>query len=142
MTGILVTFFGIVILVNFIMARAAVSTFGGTVVDNSYVASQKFNGWLADDRRQRMLGWVVTTTLAPDRHIEIGVETSGDGPTPSRLVATLRHPLGRSPERRLEFVSAGHDRLRSTLPVPEGRWIVHFSLRSGQQRYAWIEEFR
>ena len=46
MTAILVAFFGVVIVVNFVMARYAVATFGGTVVDNSYVASQEFNGWL------------------------------------------------------------------------------------------------
>jgi nitrogen fixation protein FixH len=34
MTTILVAFFGVVIAVNFFMARMAVGTFGGTVVDN------------------------------------------------------------------------------------------------------------
>ena len=45
MTAILVGFFSTVIAVNVYMAHAAISTFGGTVVDNSYVASQEFNGW-------------------------------------------------------------------------------------------------
>ncbi|MGE0776676.1 MAG: FixH family protein, partial [Sphingomonadaceae bacterium] len=47
MAIILIAFFGVVIAVNFYMARMAIGTFGGTVVDNSYVASQRFNGWLA-----------------------------------------------------------------------------------------------
>ena len=46
MAMILVTFFGIVIAVNITMARYASSTFGGLVVDNIYVASLNFNGWL------------------------------------------------------------------------------------------------
>jgi nitrogen fixation protein FixH len=47
MTGILVAFFGVVMTVNFTMAYVAISGFGGTVVDNSYVASQNYNRWLA-----------------------------------------------------------------------------------------------
>ena len=41
MTAILVGFFAIVISVNLFMARAAIGSFGGVVVDNSYVASQR-----------------------------------------------------------------------------------------------------
>src|SRR3546814_8818871 len=47
MTAILIAFFAAVIAVNMLMATVAVRSFGGTVVENSYVASQKFNGWLA-----------------------------------------------------------------------------------------------
>ena len=46
MFATLVVFFGIVIAVNFTMASYATTTFGGLVVENSYVASQKFNRWL------------------------------------------------------------------------------------------------
>ena len=56
MTGILVAFFGVVVSVNVFMAQAAISTFDGTVVDNSYVASQKFNGWLDKAEAQKALG--------------------------------------------------------------------------------------
>ena len=55
----MVAFFGVVIAVNLLMAHYAVSTFSGTVVDNSYVASQEFNGWLGAARAQRALGWTV-----------------------------------------------------------------------------------
>ena len=48
MAIILVSFFGVVIVVNLVMARLAVSTFGGVVVENSYVASQEFNRWLEE----------------------------------------------------------------------------------------------
>ena len=46
MAAIFVTGFGIVIAVNVAMASLAVESFHGTVVDNSYVASQSYNGWL------------------------------------------------------------------------------------------------
>jgi len=62
MTGIVVALFGVVIAVNVLMASYAIGTFGGTVVDNSYVASQRFNSWLAEARTQRDLGWNVDAT--------------------------------------------------------------------------------
>ena len=55
MTAILCAFFGVVIAVNILMATIATRTFGGVVVENSYVASQEYNGWLAQSRRQRDL---------------------------------------------------------------------------------------
>jgi len=43
---IIVAFFAVVIGVNLFMATQASATFGGVVVENSYVASQEFNKWL------------------------------------------------------------------------------------------------
>ena len=48
-TIIMVAFFAVVIAVNLLMARYATSTFGGVVVENSYVASQNFNKWLDEE---------------------------------------------------------------------------------------------
>ena len=41
----------------------AIGTFGGTVVDNSYVASQNYNRWLADADEQEALGWKTKAAL-------------------------------------------------------------------------------
>ena len=77
MAAILIAFFGVVMTVNFIMARFALSTFGGTVVDNSYVASQSFNEWLAESRAQKALGWTVTVTSAPDDRAIVDARDAG-----------------------------------------------------------------
>ena len=67
MTAILVAFFAVVIAVNFTMARFAMSTFGGKVVENSYVASQHYNVWLAraEANRERKTGHGVTSHIRP-----------------------------------------------------------------------------
>lgn len=54
--AIAVAFFGVVIVVNVVMATRAVGTFPGLEVDNSYVASQTFD---KDRAAQVALGWVV-----------------------------------------------------------------------------------
>ena len=56
-TAILLGWFGVVVTVNLFMASLATQGFGGVVVKNSYVASQKFNGWLDAAREQEALGW-------------------------------------------------------------------------------------
>ena len=43
MLAAMLGFFGVVIAVNVVMATLAAKTFSGTVVDNSYVASQQRN---------------------------------------------------------------------------------------------------
>ena len=49
-------FFGTIITVNLAMAYYANSTWSGLVVKNTYVASQEFNGKVADVRRKRLWG--------------------------------------------------------------------------------------
>ncbi len=56
MMMIMVAFFGVIVAVNFNMARLASSTWTGLVVENSYVASQHFNDELMQARAQRETG--------------------------------------------------------------------------------------
>ena len=60
MAAILVGGFAIVISVNMFMAYKATHDFGGVVVENSYVASQKYNEWLNQAEREKALGWEVS----------------------------------------------------------------------------------
>jgi nitrogen fixation protein FixH len=132
MTAIIVAFFGVVIAVNVVMAYYAASTFSGTVVDNSYVASQEYNGWLAEARAEARLGWTTTFALDDARHPEITV-TAGGAPL-GYLTATgvAQHPLGRAPDINLHFVSTGDGRLRARELLPPGRWQVHVEVHHGR----------
>ena len=77
MLALMLAFFGTVVAVNFVMATLAVRTFGGTVVDNSYVASQRYNHWLDQARAQRALGWTADLSLDPDRHVAAAIVARG-----------------------------------------------------------------
>lgn len=129
MTAILIAFFSVVVAVNFLMASYAVGTFGGTVVDNSYVASQRFNGWLAEARAQQRLGWSVIVGVGGDGLVSIAPR-GPSGPLNAALVtATAAHPLGRVPEKALTFrpVAAGH--LIAAEKLPKGRWLLRIEVR-------------
>jgi nitrogen fixation protein FixH len=126
--AIFVAFFAVVIAVNIGMAVAASRTFGGLVVENSYVASQKFNGWLKEARTERALGWAVLTSRRPDDRVEVRLSAPGASLDGAQVSATVLHPLGRAPERALEFRQTGNGLFESVQPLPAGRWIVHLSI--------------
>lgn len=140
MLAILTAFFGTVMTVNFVMAYYATRTFGGTVVDNSYVASQEFNQWLAAARTQERLGWAHRASLDEKRHVTLSASTAEGKPLAVMSVMGLaRHPLGREADIQLHFVAAGPGIFRSATPLPAGRWLVHLTIRSGSDEARLIE---
>ena len=125
MAAILVAFFGVVIVVNLVNARYASSTFGGVVVENSYVASQGFNRWLDEAKNEQALGWDAVTTWRPDGRVIVAVRGA---PAGTVLKAMARHPLGRLPDRALTFDRTANGQYLSRQALPEGRWDVRLTL--------------
>jgi nitrogen fixation protein FixH len=126
MATILMAFFAIVIAVNVAMARYASSTFGGVVVENSYVASQQFNHWLDEAAKADAQGLRASVTRTADDHVSITF--AGESPSGKRLNAVARHPLGRMGDRTLRFTSAGQGRFVSREALPAGRWRLRIEL--------------
>jgi len=132
MTGILVGFFGVVMAVNFTMASFASSTFGGIVVENSYVASQEFNGWLDEAEAEKALGWEAVTAWRPDGRLAVTVTGAPEG---LKVIAIARHPLGRLPDQHLAFAPLGNGRYLSDKELPAGRWTLRLELSDGSHRW-------
>lgn len=133
MTAILVAFFGVVIAVNVTMATFATRTFGGQVVENSYVASQEYNRWLAAARTQGRLGWTITSRLAADRHVIVSISEKG-----AKVSGFARHPLGREADVQLTFGPG----TRSNQALPPGRWALHLLVRKWPDEARLIESVR
>lgn len=121
-------FFGIVVTVNFTMAWFASSTFGGTVVDNSYVASQKFNGWLKTSREQEKLGWTPSLSLNASRHPVLAVSIGGTAQPGFTATGTAHHPLGRAPDVPLLFDAGADGELVGRTALPPGRWYARITI--------------
>ena len=126
--AMLAGFFGVIVVVNLIMASYAVSTFGGVVVENSYVASQHFNRWLEEARRSEELGWKAAVDRLPDGSLAVAL---AGAPAEVRLTGTAHHPLGSLPDTVLSFVPDGAGGFRTARPLPAGRWIIRLEGRSG-----------
>lgn len=139
MLAILLGFFGVVVGVNMTMATLAMKTFGGTVVDNSYVAGQRFNTWLGEARAQERLGWRTRLRLDADRRVTVALS---DGSAPlagADVTAVARHPLGRAPDVTLTFRAAAPGSYIARAPLPAGRWLVHVEIRRAGRDLKLIE---
>ncbi len=139
MAMIMVGFFGVVVAVNIGMARVAGSTFGGVVVHNSYVASQNYNRWLREAEAEKALGWRMSAQRRTDDRISVTV-TGTEGS--AMLTGIARHPLGTLPDKALNFARAEDGTFVSAQPLPEGRWIVRFDLKSGGRQVRSEQELK
>lgn len=133
MAAILVAGFGVVVAVNFLMATLALRGFGGVVVENSYVASQRFNGWLEEAERQKALGWSANSARTDQGLIEIETRGVPEGAT---VAATLRRPLGKPETIELSFSEVAPDRFVSDSSVAGGRWTVRLRIVAQGRRWS------
>lgn len=127
MAAVLVLAFSVIVGINIAMATLASSTFGGVVVENSYVASQNFNRWLDEAEKEKALGWQVAAARRDDGRI---AATLTGVPRYADVVAEARHPLGRMPDVRLTFVRDASGAYISDRPLAPGRWTLRFQIES------------
>lgn len=139
MAGVLVGGFGVVIAVNVVMASFAAGSFHGTVVDNSYVASQKYNGWLAQAAASEALGWGAEVRRRADGRVVITTRSVPEG---AALTATAERPLGAREETGLSFTTFGEGVWVSDQPLAGGRWQVRTAIRAGGKAWAGESEIR
>lgn len=133
MAASMIGFFAVVIGVNTVMATQATRTFGGKVVENSYVASQKYNEWIAEAEAQERLGW---TTDVSGRSGLVAIRTVAG----AHLAARAVHPLGRLQEYDVTFAEISPGRYLSRTALPAGRWRLHLQVRRGADRAAYLKD--
>lgn len=129
MAAIMVAFFGVVIAVNVTMARLATSTFGGVVVENSYVASQHFNTWLDEAKAEKALGWKVQFERAGADRLAVTMRDAAGKPLGgAKVSAVAEHPLGLRADETLGFRESVPGVYEA--PLPAGRWRLRLAVRS------------
>mgnify|MGYP003337487381 CR=1 FL=1 len=141
MTAILIGFFAIVIAVNIFMATVAVGSFGGTVVDNSYVASQEYNGWLKKAREQKSLGWKNDMGIDTVRHVTLSLHmTDGTAVSGAQVQAVAEHPLGLADDIALTFHETAPGEYASRQTLPTGRWKLGWKVGHAGQHAMYRSE--
>lgn len=132
-------FFFVVIGVNATMATIAERSFTGIVVENSYVASQHFNRWLAEAKAQERLGW--NAVIGHDDTYVTVLLTGPEALTRSaKLTGTAIHPLGHLPDRAIHFARGQRGEYRSLERLPHGRWQVRVTAEHGNDKASYLEE--
>lgn len=140
-TAMIVAFFAVVVSVNMVMARFAVSTFGGTVVDNSYVASQKYNEWLEEARKQQAHGWTASRVTRIQDKVALTVLRANDTALEdAEITAIAEHPVGRADPIILHFVQKSAGSYVSRDVLPEGRWKLRITISHRGNKMALAQE--
>lgn len=138
MALVMVGFFGVVVGVNVLLANLAVSTFSGVVVENSYVASQGFNGLLGAARADRALGWKLDLARGADGAARFTLTDATGAPLSGAEVrAQADHPLG----AKVPPVMLAPKEVEPGVyeaPLAGGRWHVGVEVRS--QGHVWHAE--
>ncbi len=136
---IFIAFFGVVIAVNLTMARLATSTFGGLIVDDSYLAGQHFNSWLAEAKVEQTLGWKGELVRDPEGGVAMSVTGSDGKPMRAASVTAIaEHPLGQQPLTNLTLREIAPGTYAA--PLLAGRWRVRVTVQSGGKVWRTVGE--
>jgi nitrogen fixation protein FixH len=123
-----VSFFAVVIGVNLVMMRLAITTLPGTEVDSAYSAGLAYQREIVAARQQNARDWKV------DAHIErkpdgaavlnVGAQDRSGAPLAGlALFARLERPTDRRADRAFEIAESGGGSYRGTAQsVASGQW--------------------
>ncbi|MBP1843271.1 nitrogen fixation protein FixH [Rhizobium petrolearium] len=134
MAGVMVLFFGTIISVNFYMAYNAITSWSGLVAQNTYVASQQFNGKAAEARALSATGVTGKLNVAGS-DLRYEVFHPKDGPVAAdSLILQFKRPVGEHQDFELDLAPGTKGVFTATHELLPGQWIVDASaFRDGKR---------
>lgn len=135
----LLGFFATVVGVNIVMARFAVSTFGGVETASSYKAGLAFRGEEMAADAQARRHWEVSAqiqNLGGDGRLVTVTAKDATGAPLTGLVAAARlaHPTDARRDVTLALRDLGAGRYLADLDAPAGQWDLVIDLSQGEER--------
>ena len=133
MLGIVCAFFGVIIAINIALAVAAIGTFPGLVVENSYVSSQHYDELLARAREQDKAGW--RDDLKSDGGV-LRFSLSQATGAPVRDLSVIAHvgrPSTTAEDRILDLTPVGNGSYVAKDALPAGLWEVDVAAGRGPE---------
>lgn len=127
----MLAFFGVIITVNLTMAYFAKSSWTGLVVKNSYVASQEFNGKMAETRAQAALGWTSELGVSDGRIRYALSDRNGNAIGLGSVSLMLMHPLGDKFDHRIELERGADGIFELAHTLDDGPWLVDVEADAG-----------
>jgi len=134
MMGVMMLFFGTIISVNFYMAYNAVTSWSGLVADDTYVASQQFNGKAAEAKALAATGVEGKLTITGS-DIRYEVFHPKEGPVDAdTLTLKFKRPVGEHQDFELDLTPISKGVFATMHEVLPGHWIVDASaMRDGRR---------
>lgn len=134
MAGVMVLFFGTIISVNVFMAYNAITSWSGLVVPNTYVASQQFNGKVAQARALAATGVNGRLAVTADgaRYEILGPD--GQPVEADHLVLNFKRPVGEHQDFSIDMAAEGNGVFSASRQILPGHWIVEAIAERGGER--------
>lgn len=138
--AMLVAFFGVVMLVNLAMVKAAISTFGGVDTRSSYEAGLAFKAEEARAKAQRTRDWRVSEHLSasgPSQVLTVDIRDDAGKPVAGMEVAArLAHPVDERRDVTVALSETIPGTYRATAEIPSGVWRLDLAvMRAGEQLF-------
>lgn len=135
----LVAFFGIVLAVNGVLVRAAISTFGGVETLSSYKAGLQFEQEVGLVERQDALHWQVSGKLTRDGAgvavLDVTARDAQGAPLAGLTAdARLAHPADDRLDHVITVRSVADGVFHGAAEVQPGQWELIVDLYRGDQR--------
>ncbi|AUX78831.1 FixH family protein [Sinorhizobium fredii] len=132
MVAVMSLFFGTIISVNVVLAWNASRSWSGLVVQNAYIASQQFNGKIAEARHFAESGIVgrFSATAGELRYV-----LARDGKPLSaadRVLAVLRRPVEEHEDLEMELAREADGVFLASLQLNPGQWIADLKVIAGE----------
>jgi nitrogen fixation protein FixH len=136
---ILLVFFGVVAGANFILMRAATTTFGGLETESSYKAGLAFKQEVSLAQAQNGRGWKVEANLTriadSGTRIEIAVRDAKNQPIPRLdLLLTLSHPTDKRQDHTVAMGEVTAGSFKGLAHVTPGQWELVIALSHDGER--------
>ncbi len=124
MLACMLAFFGIIVAVNLGMAIVASSSWTGLVVKSSYVASQKFNGQLAEARRQSKAGLQSKISYSTGTLSVKITDRDGTALTPGEASLWIGRPAFEEHDRTLPLICDEKGLCSAGIELGPGPWAL------------------
>ena len=135
---ILLAFFGLVIAVNLVMVREAISTFGGVDTPSSYQAGLDFKAEEQAIVAQDALHWRVDVRLTPgDRGEKISLtalDANGKALSGYTVTARFAHPADERRDVTVALQESSPGTYTGLGVVDPGQWTLDLAIGQGSRR--------
>lgn len=131
MLGIMIAFFGVIIVVNLIMATSAVRSWSGLVVPNSYVASQEFNEKSKIGKAHAALNWQQHLNYEDGVFSYSLTDANGAPVKAVGATAVFRRPVNEKEDQILNMLPAANHTLTAQADLHDGNWVVEINTYAG-----------
>lgn len=134
----LIGFFGFVMVVNVVMVRAAITTFGGVDTPSSYRAGLAFKAEEAEAAAQAARDWDVDARIAPTAEgVSVTLEVRDAAGKPvvgADVAARLAHPVDERRDVAVAVSETGPGVYAGRAAAEAGQWTLDVAIARGGER--------